>query len=139
MTPEPNPPLVVLTFAERIVAVNAHTGDRVWEFATDIKTPYAQVRVDQGRVLLVAKGTLFCLHYEQGTLLWKASVPRSMGDEPNVLVYAGCVLVTGTGEAAGFALHDGSLLWHDPFKGYGIHGGAMAAPGVASPIDRRAG
>jgi outer membrane protein assembly factor BamB len=139
MNPEPNPPLVVLTFAERIVAVNAHTGERAWEFAPGLKTPYGQVRVDQDRVLFLAKGTIFCLQYVTGTLLWKASVPRGIGDEPNVLAYAGCVVVMGTGEAAGFALHDGSLLWHDPFKGYGVYGGAMAAPGVASPVDRRAG
>ena len=81
----------------------------------------------------IAKGKLLCLNYLTGELLWSVKLER-VGDIPNLLVYAGCVIVTGIGEATSFALDDGRQLWHDKFKGYGIHGGAMAAPGVASPI-----
>ena len=95
MTPEPNPPLVVLTFAERIVAVNARTGDRVWEFATGINALRAGPRRSGSR-----------LAPRQGNSL----LPALREGDPAL-----------EGERAA------------------KHGGAMAAPGVSSPVDRRAG
>ncbi len=104
-------PLVVVTFAKCIVAMNSHTGQRVWEHQTGFKSHYQFMRVDQGRVFVVAKGKLLCLSYLTGTLLWSAEPPLGVGSEPNLLIYAGCVMVADVGEVACFAMQDGSLLW----------------------------
>ena len=129
-------PLVVLSFKNRLVGIHAHTGQRVWTFEFDINGGRGQLRVEAGRVFFIAKSTMFCLDYGTGALLWRTVIPNALGSEPNTLCYADCIVLMGAGEAASFAMADGAKLWHDGFSGFGIYGGAMAAPGVASPIDR---
>jgi outer membrane protein assembly factor BamB len=129
------PPLVVLSFDKCIVAVHARTGQHAWQHAVAANIDIG-LRVDQDRVFCVGAGVLACLNYLDGSELWSASLPDSLGDVPNLLLHAGCVILMSRGEAMSFARHDGTLLWHDRFKGYGTAGGSMAAPGVASPFDR---
>lgn len=131
MSEAPGDPLVVITFRERIVAVHARSGERAWEHETGFKASYQYLRVVDDRVFYVGGKQLLCLGYRSGELLWSAQLRH---DTPNILVYGGAVLVTEVGETTGYAVEDGRELWHDNFKGYGIYGGAMAAPGLASPI-----
>jgi outer membrane protein assembly factor BamB len=129
------PPLIVLSFEDRLVAVNAHTGERVWTVETEAAHD-GQLRVDDSRVFYLAKRKLWCLGYLDGRRLWTAELPRGVGSAPNILAYEGCVVVLGNGEAAAISAHNGAILWHDGFAGFGIYGGAIAAPGIASPIDK---
>jgi hypothetical protein len=91
------------------------------------------LRVEDHRVLYVVTKQVLCVDYRTGRLLWSAPIPWQ---RPRVLAYAGCVVLADVGEAMGISLQDGSQLWHDKFPGYGIYGGAMAAPGVTAPIDQ---
>lgn len=134
--PPPQPPLVVLSFQKRLVAMHAHTGERAWEYELPKKTDSSRVVVEQGRVLFVSDRSMLCLDYATGALLWSTPLPGSVASDPSFLVYAGCVVLCEIGEAVSLTLEDGSLRWHDDFRGYGICGGAMAAPGVTVPIDR---
>lgn len=127
------PPLVVLTFMKRLVAVNAHTGQRVWECPTDL-TLSGRLVVDQGLVVYVATQAIYCVDYLTGGVRWK--VPNPLGVESNVILYAGCVLLTNRGEAVSLNAQNGAQLWHDAFPGYGATGSSMAAPGVSAQVDR---
>jgi outer membrane protein assembly factor BamB len=134
--PQPLPPLVVLTLQKRLVAVNALTGQHVWEH--EVRHPEGRMLVEQGLVFYVLSDQLLCLDYQTGTKRWEVKLPKNVGlGMKNLLVYAGCVLVTAMGETASFAVEDGRSLWHDPFKGYGVGSGPMAAPGVSAQVDWR--
>lgn len=125
--------LVVLSFANRLVAVDAHTGQRVWEHEIE-STVACRMWVGHELVICVARGAVLCLDYRSGALRWQA--PHPFGNEANLLVFAGCVLVSAAGETLSLNLQTGVQLWYDEFKGYGQGGGAMAAPGAAAQLDR---
>lgn len=128
------PPLVVVSFGQRLVAMNAHTGQRVWECPTDASTG-GRLLVDQGLVIYLGGRTVHCVDYLTGALRWKTPNPLPPA-APTMLVFAGCVLLTAMGETVCFNAQNGAAIWHDRFKGYGATGGgAMAAPGVAAQID----
>jgi outer membrane protein assembly factor BamB len=136
--PQPDPPLVVLTLQKRLVAVNVHTGQRVWEY--EVRPVQGRLLVDQGLVVYFEYDTVHCLDYLTGALRWKAQIPKGLvPGMQNLLVYAGCVLVTAMGETVCLSAQTGAQLWHDPFKGYGPVSGPMAAPGVSAQIDWRHG
>lgn len=124
----PPPPLVVLTFLKRLVAMNAHTGQRAWEFETGMSHE-GRLLVEQGVVLYGWGGDLICLDYLTGALRWKAKLPPSTSQR--VLIHAGCVIATGMGETACLNLQNGALIWHEKFKGYGSASGSMAASATA--------
>ncbi|MEI8254816.1 MAG: PQQ-binding-like beta-propeller repeat protein [Deltaproteobacteria bacterium] len=127
------PPLVVISLTKRLVAMNAHTGQRVWEYETGNFD--GRLFVDHGLVIYHNAAGILCLDYLTGALRWKSQPPPSlMGGL--VLVYAGCVIISALGETACLNAQNGALLWHDPFKGYGSGTGPMAAPGVSAQIDR---
>jgi len=130
------PPLVVLSLTKRLVAMNAHTGQRVWEHETGASWE-GRLFVEQGLVLYSVGMGLICLDYLTGQLRWKVQLPGAvgMGDE-RIIVFAGCVIALGMGEAVCLNVQTGAQLWHDPFKGYGSACGAIAAPGVASQVDK---
>lgn len=131
------PPLVVLSLNKRLVAMNAHTGQRVWEYETGA-LPEGRLFVDQNIVVYAIGRGLLCLDYMTGALRWKVPLPGSvgMGDE-RMIAFAGCVVVLGVAEAVCFNAQTGAQLWHDTFKGYGMGSGAIAAPGVAAQVDKR--
>jgi outer membrane protein assembly factor BamB len=123
---------VVISFQERLVAVHPRTGERVWELETGVKEIYGQLCVEDERVLYVIKRKVLCADYRTGRLLWTAAIPFL---RPRMLSCSGCIVLADIGEALALSLQDGSQLWHDKFPGYGLGGGAMAAPGVMAPID----
>jgi outer membrane protein assembly factor BamB len=133
--PPDAPPLVILSFNKCIVAVNARTGQHVWQHQVGESFEIV-LRADEQRVFCAAAGVLACLSYLDGSELWSVQLPGNMAGYPNMLLHAGCVILMSCGEALAFDMCDGSRLWQDKFKGYGTAGGAMAAPGVASPVDR---
>lgn len=55
---QPPSPLVVLIMPKRLVGMNAHTGQRVWEFETGYLANHARVFVDQGRVFFCVSDPL---------------------------------------------------------------------------------
>lgn len=127
------PPLVVLSFMKRLVAMNAHTGQRVWEFETGWPAD-GRLFVDQGLVIYAFGNDVLCLDYVTGAPRWKVKIPVLT---PLFLVHGGCIVGTGLGEAMCLNAHTGALLWHDKFQGYGSASGPMAAPGVSAQIDHR--
>jgi outer membrane protein assembly factor BamB len=127
-------PIVVMGFSKHVVAVHAFTGQHVWEVEV---TPNGPIHVDQGRVIFTSGFDVVCLDYMTGALLWKASVPKSLGMELNMMLFAGCLIITGLGEAACFNMQNGAQLWYDGFKGRGVANGPMAAPGVTARPYRR--
>lgn len=130
------PPLVVLSLTRRLVAMNAHTGQRVWEYETGGSFD-GRLFVDQGLVLYTVGRGVLCLDYLTGALRWQATLPGGVGmTDARMIVFAGCVIALGLGEAACLNAQTGALLWHDPFKGYGAGSGALAAPGVAAQVDK---
>lgn len=129
------PPLVILSLTKRLVAVNAHTGQRVWEYESGYHD--GRLFVDQGLVIFSVMGVVHCLDYLTGALRWKTPLPTSVRGADTVLVFAGCVIALGLGEAVCLNAQNGALLWHDTFKGYGSASGPLAAPGVATQIDHR--
>lgn len=135
--PQSAPPLVVLTLQKRLVAMNVHTGQRVWEH--EVRSGEGRMLVEQGLVFYLESDTVHCLDYLTGTPRWQAQIPKGIGMSglKNLLVYAGCVLVTAMGETACLNAQTGAQLWHDTFKGYGTTSGPMAAPGVSAQIDWR--
>ena len=130
-------PVFVVTLKNRIVAMDAHSGQRVWEVETIDPQGHGAVQVEQDFVVHAFKDVATCVRYSDGHVLWRANLPRQFKLAPNVMIFAGCVLLANTGEVAALHLHTGQLLWHDGFDGYGIYGGAMAAPGVFTRLDRR--
>jgi outer membrane protein assembly factor BamB len=124
-----------MSFKKHLVAMNAHTGERVWTFKLGLKANVGRLVVDHGLVLFATTGKLFCLDYLTGSLHWTTDLPSVVAGKPNMLVYAGCIVLLNVGEAVCFAAQDGRQLWHDKFSGFGIYEGAMAAPGVTAPID----
>lgn len=125
------PPLVVSSFNKRLVAHHAHTGQRVWEFDTGLPHD-GRLLVEYALVIYAYGSDLLCLDYPTGALRWKAKLPVF---SPLLVVFAGCVVATASGEAVGVDVRTGALLWHDELQGYGLSSGAMAAPGVAAQVD----
>lgn len=128
------PPLVVLALHKRLVAMNAHTGQRVGEFDTG-STWEGRLVIEHGLVLYSAGRELLCVDYFSGALRWRATLPGTTGGGRLVL-YAGCVVATGMGEAAALNAQTGAVIWHDTFKGYGSMSGPIAAPSVSAQIDK---
>ncbi len=134
--PPSAPPLVVMSLTKRLVAMNAHTGQRVWEYETGGSFD-GRLFVEQGLVLYTGYGGIVCLDYLTGAVRWKAKLPGTLGIvEARMIVFAGCVIAVGMGEAVCLNVQTGLQIWHDPFKGYGSGSGAIAAPGVAAQIDK---
>jgi outer membrane protein assembly factor BamB len=124
-------PLVVVAIGTKLVGMNAQTGQRVWEVAAECD----RLHVEDQRVFALAINELLCLDLWAGTLLWKSKLPIG-GHRASLLVHGGLVVVGGAGEVVGFAADTGKLLWHDPFKGYGVGMVGLAAPGASAHIDR---
>jgi outer membrane protein assembly factor BamB len=133
---QPPFPLVVLSIPTRLVGVNAHTGQRMWECETE--GHQGRLFVEQGIVVYVTPMSVLCLDYATGAVRWKTPLPRLfVTGGSNVLVYAGCVLLMGGGEVICIALQNGAQIWRDEVKGVGQLAGAMAALGAASQVDIR--
>lgn len=128
-------PLVVLSLTKRLVAMDAYTGQRVWEYDTG-GAYNGRLFVEQGLVLYTLGKGLVCLDYMTGAVRWQAQLPGNLALGPRVLVFAGCVIAVGMGEAICLNAQTGAVIWHDPFKGYGSLSGAIAAPGVSAQIDK---
>jgi len=134
---QPAPPLVVLSLTKRLVAMNAHTGQRVWEYETGASFE-GRLLVEQGLVFYTVARGIVCLDYLTGAVRWKAMLPGGAGmTDERMIVFAGCVIALGLGEAVCLNAQTGALIWHDEFKGYGSGSGAIAAPGVAAQVDKR--
>jgi outer membrane protein assembly factor BamB len=135
--PQSTPPLVVVSVVDHLVAINLYTGQHVWECPMEMATS-GRLVVDQGVVLYAPQTTLYCLDYLTGALRWKVPTGLSYG-EPNMFLYAGCLLLAASGELACFNIQTGAQLWHEKStsKGALLGGNAMAAPGLAVQIDRR--
>jgi outer membrane protein assembly factor BamB len=133
--PQSAPPIVVMSVLDRLVAVNMYTGKHVWECPMESATA-ARLLVDQGQVLYAPRLTLYCLDYLTGALRWKVPTGLSFA-EPNMFLYAGCLLLASSGEFACFNVQTGAMLWHEKAKGARVAGNAIAAPGVALQVDRR--
>lgn len=136
MSSQTEPPLVVISFRKHLVAMDVHTGERAWTFELGLKASAGRLVVEQGQVLFVTSGKLFCLDYATGGLRWTTDLSGVMAGKPRIMCYAGRIVLQAVGEVAGYSLEDGTQLWHDELKGFGIYEGAMAAPGVTTPIDR---
>jgi outer membrane protein assembly factor BamB len=133
---QPTPPLVVFSLTRRLVAMNAHTGQHVWEYETGGSFE-GRLFVEQGLVFYTVNRGILCLDYLTGALRWHAQLPGSVGmTEGRLVVFAGCVIVLAMGEAVCLNAQTGAQIWYDPFKGYGSGSGAIAAPGVASQVDK---
>ena len=134
--PPPAPPIVVLTFVDRLVAVNMHTGQHIWEYPTEV-TRGGRVFVDQGIVIYTGTNTIHCIDYLTGQARWKA--PNNLGyTVANMLVFAGCVLMSATGNFVCLNAQNGAQLWQEKFthKTAIMGGNALAAPGVAAQVDK---
>jgi len=129
-------PLVVLSFKKHLVAMNVSTGERAWTHALEDKNTYGALRVEHGHVFFITAQEILCLNYLTGKRLWTSELPGAFSSSPRIITYNNCLVLLNIGEAACFAMNDGALRWHDKFRGMGIHGGAMAAPGVWTDIDR---
>lgn len=126
------PPLVVMSLGARLVAMNAHTGQRAWEHEVPLSTLGARLFVEQGLVIYAGGGGLVCLDYLSGTLRWQATLGSVDG---RILLFAGCIICLIMGEAWCLNIQTGAQIWHEPFKGYGKISGAIAAPGVSAQVD----
>ncbi len=125
------PPIVVVSLSKRLVAMNAHTGQRVWEHEAPVGSG-GRLFVEQGLVIYAGGGSLVCLDYLTGALRWQAKLGSVEG---RILVFAGCIICLIMGEAWCLNVQTGQQIWHDPFKGYGSLSGAIAAPGVSAQVD----
>lgn len=98
----------------------------------------ARLVVDQGLVLYAPQLTLYALDYLTGRAVWKVPTGLSYA-EPNMFLYAGCILLASSGEFACFNAQTGAPLWHEKSESNKalLGGNAMAAPGVSVQIDRR--
>lgn len=127
-------PVVVLAFGGRVIGMHAHTGERLWEHVTARRAGALRIATEAGRVFVLS-GELSCLDQVSGELVWKVSLPMTIGPTPSLLPYASTVVVADMGEAACFAMEDGNQLWHDGFPGFGVANVAIAVPGANVQID----
>ena len=129
------PPLVVISVFEKLVAINLHTGQHVWEVPMP-PARSARLVVDQGMVFYSPDMFLYCLDYLTGALRWKVPTGLELG-EPNMFLYAGCLLLASSGQFSCFNVQTGGQLWHEKSGSKGkLAGNAVAAPGVSLQIDR---
>lgn len=130
-------PLMVLAFGQRVVGIDVHTGQRLWEYEMGSKSEAHRVGVEGNRVFVLGAHHLVCLDYVSGGELWRVAPPAVLcGGGTTLLAHAGAVVVAAVGEAAAFAADDGRPLWHDAFKGYGLGSVALAVPGASAQVDR---
>ena len=134
--PGGGPPIVVLAFGGRVIAVHAHHGKRLWEHNTGKGGYCDRISISGTRVYALCKSVLVCLDYETGREHWTVVVPAAVeGPSATLLAHGGSVVAAGAGEAAAYSA-DGELLWHDGFKGYGMSSVAIAVPGASAQVDR---
>ncbi len=129
-------PLVIISFQKQLVAVDVRSGEHAWEYDLGFKSDMGRLHVSDEQVLFLSRGRLLCLEYQSGRLSWMVELPDPFGSRAELLVYAGHAVVHNLGEAAAVDTTDGRLSWHNRFKGKKIYEGALAAPGVCTPIDR---
>ncbi|WP_182867820.1 outer membrane protein assembly factor BamB family protein [Stieleria mannarensis] len=92
-----------LTGKERLLALDANTGVKIWEYSYDRPYeisypagPRATPTVDQDKVyLLGAEGDLTCLSVDDGSLVWTRNLPQDFGAEVPIWGFSGHPLVDG--------------------------------------------
>ena len=128
-------PIVVISVFEKLVAYNLYTGQHVWEVAMPLARS-GRLVVDQGMVFYSPDMNLYCLDYLTGALRWKVPTGLEFG-EPNMFLYAGCLLLASSGQFSCFNVQTGGQLWHEKSGSRAkLAGNAMAAPGISVQIDR---
>jgi len=116
-----------------VVAFGAHvfgmdrSGRKAWHFdgtSIDSALEWCRLIVTAEHVILGSRleQALVCLSYATGAKIWHVKPPL-YADEC-LLVDGQHVFIGSGGEVACHSLADGSLLWHEKFKGMG--GGRMA-------------
>jgi len=125
--------LIVPTLNGPLYALNADTGNTIWE-NTDSEGGYwdTSPAIDDGVIYI--GGADACIHAidaASGTLIWK-SLPFSAGIEPTpcvteTIVFAGCNVFSGIGDVFALDRTDGSIIWRIDNN---LHGSIAAADGV---------
>jgi outer membrane protein assembly factor BamB len=126
------PTILVACMGTRVVGIERLTGQRAWVHDTSALLTRVVVIGDR---IFAAGSQVVCLRYPTGEELWTAPAPfyahTFLVDGEEVFI------ATSEGELAALATKDGRLLWHDPFKGWGNNGIALALPGVAAQVDHQ--
>lgn len=126
--------LLVAAFGKTVVAVDPRTGARVWQQQLAVaSTDPIRLWVGVDRVLAQQDLHLSAHAYATGQPLWTIQLPCSAN---TMLVRHDAIYLGGAGQVMACS-HDGRILWHDTFKGYGLAGVALGFPGLAAQHDRR--
>ncbi len=129
---QPISPYVIVTLGSVVVAMDRHTGRRVWEWRLLSDGALTRAHVTDQRVIVGGMKHLACLAYATGLQLWSVDSPVYVS---TWLFDEGQLFVSGSGEVACFDAESGRLLWHDGFGGYGHWGSVLGVPGNVCQVD----
>jgi len=76
------------------------------------------------------KGRVVALHYSSGAILWQTSLAG--GSFVNVVEDGSRVFALSHGETYCLDAVTGTVLWHNPLRGFGLGIGSLAVPGQLS-------
>lgn len=124
-------PLAIVATGYHVIGMERRTGQRVWQWSSN-GTSWTRIAIDAERVVVGGGHELASLAYDTGALIWRVKCPLLVS---TLLVDGDVVLVGSQGTVICFASSDGSFLWHDGLKGFGIGAVALGFPGNAAQID----
>ncbi len=117
--------------AGKVVALNAETGDIVWEYEADDAVLTA-IAVNDGNVIFGSRdGHVYSINASDGELHWKTYLKGVVVSSPAVTqdsVYA----ATGNGVIYSLANNDGSILWEYDAQVVEIGLNFMSSPAIAN-------
>lgn len=128
-----SPMPLVVAFGGRVFGLDPHTGERRWR--VDFGTPYATVRlapVDETAMIVRSGAVLALITTATGDIVWRRDLKMLDG----FMVAPPYVFVGGSGEVHCHALHDGSLVWAEEFKGEGLGEVSLALGHRVTQVDR---
>jgi outer membrane protein assembly factor BamB len=130
---DPQSPLLVAAFGSHVVGIERRTGRRAWHWQSPHATYWTRVTVHAELVVTGANNYAACLAYGTGHLFWQVEIPIAAS---TLLVDGGELYVASAGEIACLDLRTGAVIWHDPFKGFGVGSVSFGFPGNAAQVDR---
>jgi outer membrane protein assembly factor BamB len=132
--PSALPPFVVTLFNERVIALDAETGEVEW--SRDVRA--ARLLVDEAAVYLVSyDARVLALDYHTGSDLWSVDcgLPTAGGRSSGTILAGASVLFVSFAGMMVCVSKAGKLLWANELPGTGFGHAAIAIPGAVAQGD----
>tara|TARA_B100001123_G_scaffold451300_1_gene630150 strand:- start:1560 stop:3893 length:2334 start_codon:yes stop_codon:yes gene_type:complete len=109
--------LIIPTSADKILALDPYTGDKIWEFETSGPIDSSPTITDKTTYVGLRDGRMLAINTSNGELIWEFDSEDPIMSSP--LVFKGAVFF-GTGNGSMFSLDavNGDYLWHFESDGW---------------------